>query len=150
MQANKTFTVLAYFSILPLFLALLLAIYYAVDGAAYTGYSINFARLNAYIYAHSYGALLLALFAGIQIGQHLQSYWHVTFNFTVLGMAWFSFHSFADAGGMMFLLCCWIAAAIIDITTQQQNTMPKWYGKLKFKLNITIIILISLIIAINR
>ncbi len=152
MPSNKTFTILAYFSILPLFFALFLALYTALDGPAISGYFINFARINSYIYAHSYGALLLALFAGIQIGQNLHSvnkgYW--LFNFILLWLAWLSYQSFADAQGIILLLCCWLAALIIDFHAHNQNAIPNWYGNLKIRLNTIVIILLLSLVLINH
>ncbi len=151
MTPNKTLKILAYISMLPLIFALFLALYVALEGPAISGYFINFARINSYIYAHSYGALLLALFAGIQIGQNLQAqhHWYVIFNFCILGLAWLSYQSFADALGVTLLLCCWLAALIIDVNAQNQHSFPQWYGNLKIKLNIWVIILLILLVLIN-
>ena len=152
MATNKTFSTLAFLSILPLFFALCLALYAAFDGAAYTGYRFSFARINAYIYAHSYGALLLVLFAGIQIGQSIQSHqrWYVIFNFVLMWLAWLSFHSFADAQGIMLLTCAWLAASLIDYQAFKQGIIEADYIGLKLKLDAIVMILLLLLLQINR
>ncbi len=150
--ANKGIIFLAYLSITPLFFALFLALYAALDGPAISGYFINFARINAYIYSHSYAALLLCVFAGIQIGMtaQLPNRWYVLFNFCLLFLAWYSYHSFADAQGLMLLICCWLAAFFIDISAQQNNLIHSWYAQLKLKINLITIILLSLIVFLNK
>jgi hypothetical protein len=151
LKPHKTFTLLAVLSLLPLVFALGLALYQAFDVAAYTGISFSFARINSYIYAHSYGALLLVFFAGIQIGQALQNAnrWLLIFNFMLLGLAWLSFHSFADAQGVILLLSCWLAALLIDFKAKQNAIIPAWYGRLKIKINVVVIVLLLILIMIN-
>ena len=125
-EPNNIFTQLAYLSLLPLFLAVCISLYHALNLAQYTGYVFSFARINSYIYSHSYGALLLVFFSGIQTGQNLQTKNHCLglFNFILLWLAWFSYHSFADLKGMLLLMGCWLAAFIIDLKTKQECPIP--------------------------
>ena len=152
LESPKTFTLLAVLSILPLLFALGLALYQAFDLAAYTGISFNFARINSYIYAHSYGALLLVFFAGIQIGQALQNAnrWLLIFNFMLLGLAWLSYHSFADQAGMLLLLSCWLAGLLVEFRVLRPDNNPIDCDKIKLKLNALVVVLLVLIILINR
>ncbi len=149
MKSNKTLKILAYISMLPLIFSLFLALYVALDGPVISSYFMSFARINSYIYAHSYGALLLALLAGIQIGQSLQAYdsKYLIFNFSLLGFVWLSYQSFADALGVTLLLCCWIAALIIDVNNQKN--LPTWYGNLKIKLNTLVILILLILVLVN-
>lgn len=152
LETQKTFTLLAGLSILPLLFALGLALYQAFDVAAYTGTHFSFARINSYIYAHSYGALLLVFFAGIQIGQALQhaNRWLLIFNFMLLGLAWLSYHSFADQAGLLLLLSCWLAGLLVDFITVKQTHMPSWYKQLIFRLKLFVSIILLLMVIINR
>ncbi len=149
---NHTITVLAYLSTLPLWMALGLALYVVFDGPSNSGYFINFARINAYIYSHSYAALLLCLYAGIQIGMTLQqpSRFYALFNFILLLMSWYSYHSFADAQGVGLLLSCWFAAMMVDYYAKLQANIDQWYVSLKFKINFIVILLLTLLLLINK
>lgn len=151
-KSIQTLKVLAYLSTLPLWMALGLALYVAFDGPSNSGYFINFARINAYIYSHSYAALLLCVYAGIQIGMTIQqpSRFYVVFNFCLLFLAWYSYHSFADAQGVGLLLSCWFAALLSDFYTKLQTNIEAWYISLKIRIDLIVIILLSLILLTNR
>lgn len=153
MHPAKLIKVFAYLGLLPLVLAVILALYQKLNWSVYTGIEMSFARINSYIYAHSYGALLLTLFAGIQIGTIMSREthaWYVVFNFALLGFGWISYQSFADAQGLALLLCCWLAAMIIDINAKQHAIVPVWYGHLKLKINAGVTTLLFILLMINR
>lgn len=153
MNTEKTLKTILILSVLPLLLALLLALYFKFNLAELTGVTIKFARLNAYIFAHSYGALLLASFCGINIGQALQQSWNglsLWLNFGMLLLSWLSYKSFANWQGMAFLIFCWSAFLLIsryfnhsgqsDVVTSNQ---------IMLKIQLTVILLLSLITLIN-
>jgi len=152
MQPNNFFIKLTYISLLPLFFALLLSIYQVFNLSEYTGYIFSFARINSYIYAHSYGALLLVLLRGIQIGQNIQGQnrLFIIFNFIILLLAWVSYQSFADSMGMLLLMSCWLAALIIDLKANQHHDRRHWYGKFKIKINILALTMLFLLTLINN
>lgn len=148
----KTFAYLAYLSLMPLIFALALAIYHAINIDSITDYTLAFAGINSYIFSHSYGALLLVFYAGIQIGMSLQiqSRWYAIFNFLLLWLAWISYQSFADARGMLLLLCCWTAAFLVDLRIKQSTSLPNGYGAFKLKINLIVLLSLSLILTINN
>ncbi len=151
-QPSKTFKALAYMSLVPLLLTLLLALYHHLDWASFTGVKLSFAHINAYIYTHSYAALLLALFAGIQIGAVLNQKHHsgyVAFNFLIIVVAWLSYQSYADFLGISLLLFCWLTALALDWHAHNQNILPPWYTRLKLKLNLTVMLLLAALLAVN-
>ncbi len=152
MQRSKTFTTLASISLLPLIFALLLALYHHFNWASYTGIEMGFALINAYIYAHSYAAILLALFAGMQIGLVLsneQQPGYILFNFTLMGMAWLSYQSYADFKGIAFLMFCWLVALALDWHAWQTKTVPGWFAQLKLKLGIAVLVILGTLLLVN-
>ena len=72
MEPKNTLKILSYISTLPLFGALLIALNGRFWAWGLAGEMLGFARLNAYIYAHAYGALLLCLIAGVQLAEQIR------------------------------------------------------------------------------
>ncbi len=116
MKSIKSKAPWLYICLLPLLYSLFLACYQAFDGSSITGYSVPFARINSYIYAHSYGALLIMLFVGIKIGllmSNKQATSVIGFHLVIAMVTWASFKSFADLNGLLLLISCWIGLALI-------------------------------------
>lgn len=125
MEPKKTLKILSYISTLPLFGALLMALNGRFWAWGLTGEMLGFARLNAYIYAHAYGALLLCLITGMHLAELIRhqtaSMWIVVY-FSLLYLSWFSFISFADFEGILMLLCCWIGLLLMTLSQNRINT----------------------------
>lgn len=151
-KPNKTIYFLAILSLLPLLFSLSLALYFYFDWGQITDVFLPWARLNSYIYSHSYAALLLVMFAGIQMGQALNppyKNWTLLFHFGLLILTWLSFKSFADYQGMLLLTICWAASCLFDMHSLKQNNSEYGIIKLKINLKLTIIVMLVLLITIN-
>jgi hypothetical protein len=149
---NPTLRWLLLISLAPLTYALLLATAQATGWQHVFTHEHHFARINSYIYAHSYGVILLSLMTGIQLGQLLNdvSYPKLTScYFLIIGAVWFSLKSFADQTGLMMLLSCWLAGFFIDLIARQHDLMPVWYAKLIGKIHLTVVTILLLITLIN-
>ena len=144
--------VLAYLSTLPLCLAVLLAMHKQLGWAAYTGLPLSFAHINAYIYAHSYGAMLLCLFAGIQLGWLLPrapAAALLVFYFLLPVVAWLSQQSFADWLGLGLLTVCWITSSLLDWQVAKSLSQPPWLWRLKWHINVWVIAMLLIIMLLN-
>ena len=140
-------------SLTPLLYALLLALAQAAGWHQLITHEHHFARINSYIYAHSYGTILLSLMCGIQLGQLMNqagSAWLTVSQFILVGVSWFSFKSFADQTGMLLLVCCWLAALFIDLIARQHDWLPDWYIRMKIKITGAVITMLLLITWINQ
>lgn len=153
MSTEKTIKTLLIFSVLPLVFALFLAIYFSLNLENIAAISFKFSRLNSYIYAHSYGAILLSTCCGIGLGQVIDSSdagWTALLYFVLMVAVWLSFKSFADWQGMCFLIFCWLIYATIFFQSSKQIKSPNWLAQSCFRLQISVILLLSLITLINR
>lgn len=149
---NPTLRWLLLISLAPLTYALLLATAQATGWQHVFTHEHHFARINSYIYAHSYGVILLSLMTGIQLGQLLNDVRYPKLTicyFLVIGVAWFSLKSFADQTGLLMLACCWLGAFFIDLIARQHDLMPKWYARMVGKIHLTVIGTLLLIVFIN-
>lgn len=144
--------VLAWLSIVPLWLAVLLAMHKQLGWAAYTGLTLSFAHINAYIYAHSYGAMLLCLFAGMQIGWLLQkapTLALLVFYFLLMAVAWLSHQSYADFLGLGLLTVCWLTTSLVDWQVAKSQNQPSWLWRLKWQVNAMVIATLLVIMILN-
>ena len=125
MEPKNTLKILTYISTLPLLGAMLIALNGRFLAWGLTGEMLGFARLNAYIYAHSYGALLLCLITGMHLTELIRhqasSIWIVAY-FSLLLLSWFSFKSFADFEGILMLACCWVGLLLMSQSQNRNNT----------------------------
>jgi hypothetical protein len=150
---HSLLTWLMMISLTPLLYALLLAVAQAAGWHQLITHEQHFARINSYIYAHSYGTILLSLMCGIQMGQLMNqagSAWLTVSQFILVGVSWLSFKSFADQTGMLLLASCWLAALFIDLIARQHDWLPEWYTRVKIKTTGLVIIILLMIISINQ
>ena len=153
MQTHKTLVFWAYLSLLPLVLVLLLALINFFEWSLLTGKTLAFARINSYIYAHSYGVILICSYSGLQIGMILekpQVHFYLWFNFAVILLSWLSFHSFADLKGLMLLLCCQLAVTMVDHLANNNHLIHPSFASLKLRINMALISLLTVLILINQ
>ena len=151
-QVN-TFKALALISLLPFAFALFLAAYAWFDLANYTGIHWPFARINSYIYAHSFGVILLVLLTGIQMGiiitQSNQRF-YLLLSFVLILVAWFSFKTYADFTGIIIMMICYGASWLSDSMIKPLAVIPQWYSALKNRLYVVILLLLAMLCAINQ
>ncbi|WP_223789299.1 hypothetical protein [Marinicella meishanensis] len=143
---------LAYLSTLPLLLAVLLAMHKHWDWSGFTGMPMSFAHINAYIYAHSYGAMLLCLSVGIQIGWLLHrspTAGLILAYFSLLPVAWFSQQSYADLLGVGLLTCCWLVASLLDWQVARTEAQAAWLWRLKWRINTLVVAMLLTIMGLN-
>ena len=153
MQVHKTLVFGAYLSLLPLVLAVLLALINFFEWPLLTGKTLAFARINSYIYAHSYGVLLICSYSGLQIGMVMekpQVHFYLWFNFAVILLSWLSFHSFAEMKGLMLLLSCQSAVTVVDHLASKNSLIHPWFASHKLKINMAFISLLTVLILINQ
>ncbi|TDR19359.1 hypothetical protein [Marinicella litoralis] len=142
-----------YTCLLPLLFSLWLACYQWLNWSQYTGLSLSYARLNSYIYAHSYGALLLVLFVGIRIGQttsYAQQKYRLALHLSLAMCAWLSLASFADLAGMTFLSFCWMVYAISHRFFTQHAEQNQTSVRPETHVNFSVIGLLIALILINH
>ena len=152
MNTEKAFKLILLLSVLPLFFALFLSVYFWLNLADLTHASFKLARLNSYIYAHSYGALLLAVFCGINIGHSIDTTRQGLFillNFVLILMAWLGYKSFGDWQGMTLLIFCWILSLSIFRYFNRAEIATNGLYQSVSKLHIAAIVILTLITIIN-
>jgi hypothetical protein len=153
MNTEKTTKVIFMLSVLPLLFALFLAIYFRINLADLSAITFKFSRLNSYIYAHSYGAILLSALCGMALGKTLSN--KDTGGITLLLFAlmistWVSYKSFADWQGMSFLIFCCIFYTALFVKNKHLLDLPEWFYQSTLKLLISTILLLSLITLVNQ
>ena len=153
MNTEKATKIIFFLSVLPLIFALFLSLYFSFNLADLTTITYKFSRINSYIYAHSYGAILLTMFCGLCLGRLINeevSGWILLIYFILVMAAWLSYQSFADWIGMSFLIFCWIVHAFLFIKARNLIGLPGWFNQGYIKVQIIIILLLSLITLINQ
>lgn len=143
---------LLYLSLLPFIYALALSLANWLGWQELFPHEHHFIRLNSYIYAHSYGALLLGFVSGIKIGMAFEqprSNTYVLLNWLLLVFAWFSHQSFADLTGILILLSGWLAAIIIDQMAKQNELLGERISRTLLTTQCIVILLLSLIAGLN-
>jgi hypothetical protein len=152
MSTQKTLKIIMALSLMPLLYALFLAIYFWFNLADLTDVTFKFARLNSYIYAHSYGAILLVAFCGISIGlfaEKNQSGLLALLSFLLILITWLSYKSFGDWQGMVLLIFCWVLnLCIFRYFNRTELTNNKLYRSV-LKLHTAVIAILALIVLIN-
>ncbi len=151
MKSIKSKAPWLYICLLPLLYSLFLACYQAFDGSSITGYSVPFARINSYIYAHSYGALLIMLFVGIKIGSLLsnkQATSMIGFYLVVAMVTWASFKSFADMQGIALMMLCFLITWLYEIKFENKTSTTKHFDHFNktIKPIVTVLLLLHLLI----
>ena len=153
MKPTKSKAIILFACLLPFLYALFLACYQWLDWFQLTDYPIHFARINSYIYAHSYGALLLVFFVGIKMGQSRphsnDKIKHILYAALAL-CAWLSFSSFADRQGLIFLIFCWLLFSLSEIYFNQQLEPKNPSHRRDIKVNMTVIGLLTILVLINQ
>ena len=153
MKPVKINTLLLYACLLPLLYALLLACYQAFDWSTLTGYPIPFSRINSYIYAHSYGALLLVLLVGIQIGQSLHNKppnAEIILYLSVALSTWISMRSFADMQGVLMLMLGYSTLWFFQLVTTSKPTSTEAFARFRIIISPIILLLLLALILINN
>ncbi len=148
-QASKILILLGF---LPFLYTLLLALYNALDAAELTGFSYAFARIDSYIYAHSFGVVFFSLLTGIQLGLAIErnlSRSYFIGNVLVFTLAWASFLSYANKYGLLALAIAYVADLMLAYIAQKEQQIPHWYGSFRFKINGLIIVALLSLVLIN-
>jgi|GEM_PF-2165372 len=153
MEPKNTLKILSYISTLPLFGALLIALNGRFWAWGLAGEMLGFARLNAYIYAHAYGALLLCLIAGVQLAEQIRleksSVWLVVY-FSLLPLSWLSLVSFADFQGVLLLWCCWLCLLLLRLAQNSNLTKRTNTNQLTHTTDIITVIILAALLAVNQ
>lgn len=151
MSTQKTINVIMLLCLTPLLFALFLAIYFWFNLPDLSDVTIKFARLNSYIYAHSYGAILLVAFCGVSIGLlagKSQQGLLIALSFLLILTTWLSFKSFGDWQGMTLLIFCWALNLIIFRHFNRTESANELYQNIS-KLHSAVIAILILITVIN-
>ena len=153
MAPKTTLKILAYISTLPLLGAMLMSLNGRFWTWGLSGEMLSFTRLNAYIYAHGYGALLLCLMAGMQLSESFGKKVHslrLLLYFSLLPLSWFSFTAYADFEGVLMLLCCWIGLFLLTVSDNNHLHEPQSLSRLLVKPMGAVITLLTTLLIINH
>lgn len=138
--------------LLPFVYSLLLALYPVLGFSQVTGFPYVFARIDAYIYAHSFGVVFFALLAGLQLGLAIDRHPSKVYLFShavVFILAWGSFLSYANQYGLMVLMLAYVADLMVAYVAHKEQQIPHWFWLFRRRMNVLITLILLLITLIN-
>ncbi len=152
MTKNQISNLLTTLGLLPFVYALLLALYQVLGLGQLTGFAYVFARIDSYIYAHSFGVVFFALLAGLQLGLAINrslSKMYLFSNLVLFSLAWASFLSYANQYGLMVLTLAYVVDLMVAYVAHKEQQIPRWFWLFRLRMNVLITLILLLIILIN-